>query len=175
MKKGFTLIEAVMFIALFMILSIGLLLLWQHASRSAQNAIRTQNALDNLGIAMDALMSNIEFSHTINLHTNPQHVLISLRLTGLNPDNRQHTYEFTFSQNAPRSSAGYRSLRLGLQRYAYGIETIHIVNVHNKRLDITITSVCLCRTRCAENNLNLCPSRITITGSADIIHKRIVP
>lgn len=164
-----------MFLALFMVLSIGVLLLWQYASRSTQNAIRIQNALDNLSIAMDALVSNIEFSHTITLRTNSQHVLSSIHLTGLNPQNRQHTYEFTFNQNAATSSAGYKTLRLGLQRYAYGIETIRIVNESNRRLDITITSVCLCRTACTRANLDLdlCPSRIIITGSANVLHKHV--
>ena len=173
MKKGFTLIEAVVFLALFMVLSIGVLLLWHHAARNAENAIRTQNALDNLGIAMEGLLTNIELSHTITLRTDSQNVLTQLNLRGLNPQGQPHTYIFTFNRNAPSSSAGYRTLRLGLQRYAYGIETIHIVNVLYRRLDITITSVCLCRIRCAREQINHCESRITITGSANIMHKHV--
>ena len=175
MKNGFTLIEVVMSLALFMILSFGVLLLWQYTSRSAASAIRTQNALDNLGIAMDALLTNIEFSHTIVLQANNQNILRRLELTGLNPQNQQHTYVFTFDPNAHHTSSRYKSLffggQLGQQQYAYGIETIHIFNRGYTRLDITIASVCLCRTRCAQ--VKLCSSRITISGSADIMHKHV--
>ena len=175
MKKGFTLIEAVMSLALFMILSFGVLLLWQHVSRSAQSAISTQNALDNLGIAMDGLLTNIELSHTITLHTNNQNILSRLELRGLDHLGRPHTYHFTFDPNARYSSAGYKSLRLGMQVYAYGIESIHIINFNNsnRRLDITITSVCLCLTPCARAHINQCESRVSITGSANIMHKHI--
>ena len=172
MKKGFTLIEAVMSLALFMILSVGVLLLWQHTARNAANAIRTQNALDNLGIAMDGLLTNIEFSHTITLRTVGQNALTQLNLRGLNPNGQPHTYIFTFYPSAtPSQETRYKILRLGGQRYAYGIEMIRIVNVNNRRLDITITSVCLCRTRCAL--VANCASSITITGSANILHKHI--
>ena len=175
MKKGFTLIEAVMSFALFMILSAGVLLLWQFTVRNAENAIRTQNALDNLGIAMDALLRNIEFSHTIKLQTINQNVLRRLYLRGLNPQNQPHTYVFTFDPNAPSTSTRYKSLffggPLGQQQYAYGIETIHIINVNNKRLDITIISVCLCRIRCVQ--ISQCESQISVTGSANIMHKHI--
>ena len=173
MKKGFTLIEVVMSLALFMILSIGVLLLWQHTARSAENAIRIQNALDNLGIAMDALIRNIEFSHTIVLQTDSRNILQRLELEGLGPGPQinPHTYIFTFNSNAQSWQAMYKSLFFGGQQYAYGIETIHIINANNRRLDITITSVCLCRTRCAQ--IDFCESQISITGSADVLHKHI--
>ena len=176
MSKGFTLIEAVMSLALFMILSIGVLFLWQQVSRNAQNAIRTQNALDNLGIAMDALLTNIEYSHTISLQTNNQNVLRRLYLTGLNPSRQTHTYVFTFDPGASPTSTRYKSLFFGgrntyQQQYAYGIESIHIVNIGNKRLDITITSVCLCRVRC--HQITSCESQVSITASANIMHKHI--
>ena len=171
MKKGFTLIEAIMSLALFMILSIGVLLLWQHAARNAENAIRTQNALDNLGLAMEGLLTNIEFSHTITLQTNNQNVLRRLYLTGLNPSRQSHTYVFTFDPNAHPWHAIYKSLFFSGQQYAYGIELIHIINVNNMRLDITITSICLCPTRCML--FASCESSISITGSADIMHKHV--
>ena len=175
MKKGFTLIEVVMSLALFMILSFGVLLLWQYTSRSAASAIRTQNALDNLGIAMDGLLTNIELSHTLYLQTGGQNRLRRLSLRSLNPNGLPHIYTFTFDPNAHNTSSRYKSLffggPLGQQQFAYGIETIHIVNHDNRRLNITITSVCLCRTRCAQ--VNLCSSRISISGSADIIHKHV--
>ena len=171
MSKGFTLVEAIMSLALFMILSLGVLLLWQLASRSAVSAIRTQNALDNLGIAMDALLMNIEYSHTITLVTNNQNVLRRLYLTGLNPQGQPHTYVFTFDPLALPSSPRYKSLFFGGQQYAYGIESIRIISADNRRLDINITSVCLCRTRCA--SINLCESQVSITGSADILHKHV--
>ena len=176
MKKGFTLIEAVMSLALFMILSFGMLLLWQHVSRSSQSAIRTQNVLDNLGFAMDGLLTNIEFSHTITLRTDSENRLLQLSLEGLSPGPtpRPHTYNFTFYPNATSAQETiFNILRLGGQRYAYGIETIQIVNERNKRLDIKITSVCLCLTRCAQAQLNQCKSRVSITGSANIKHKHI--
>ena len=177
MNRGFTLIEAVMSLALFMILSMGVLLLWQYTARNAENAIRTQNALDNLGIAMEGLLTNIELSHTIMLRTDSQNILTQINLTGLNPQRQHHIYTFTFSRSALPSEPRYKSLFFGgpagQQQYAYGIELIRIVNAHNRRLDITITSVCLCRRRCAPANVNQCPSRIVITGSACIIHKRM--
>ena len=172
MKKGFTLIEVIMSLALFMILSAGVLLLWQHTARNANNAISTQNALDNLGIAMDGLLANVEFSHTIRLHTNNQNIMTRLELIGLGPSGPRHPYVFTFYPSAtPSQETRYKILKLGGQRYAYGIDSIRIVNVNNRRLDITITSVCLCRTRCL--NVSLCESRATITGSTNIMHKHI--
>ena len=159
-----------------MILSMGVLLLWQHASRNAHSAIRTQNALDSLGIAMDGLLTNIELSHTISLQTNSQNVLRRLYLTGENPARQPHTYVFTFDPAAPPTSTRYKSLFFGgrhtyQQQFAYGIESIHIVNINNQRLDITITSTCLCRHRCEQ--VMSCESRVSIAGSANIMHKHV--
>ena len=159
MNRGFTLVEAVVSLALFMLLTVGVLLLWQHAARSAAYSLGMQNTLDNLGAAMDGIVRNIEFSHTIVLYTNSDDVLLRLELTGVNPSFQPHTYVFTFNPNALPTQAMYKSLFFGGQQYAYGIEEIRIVNAGYARLDITIVSVCA--------------SRVALRSSANVQHKHV--
>ena len=164
MKKGFTLIEAIIALALFMILSIGVLFMWQYAARNARETIRVQTVLDNISIAMDALIANIELSHSIVLHTNNRDILRRLDLSGYYWDGSPHTYIFTFNPNALPHLTSFQSLFIGIpglggQQFAYGIYSIKIVNKYYLRFDITITSAC-------ENP-------ITITGSANIQHKHV--
>ena len=159
MKKGFSLIEAVMSLALFIILSSGVFFLWQHVARNAAETIRVQRVLDNLGLAMDGLIKNIEFSHSIVLQTNSQDVLLLLELCGYNHLDRPHTYVFEFSPNARPGQARYKSLFFSEQQHTYGIETIRIINVDYLRLDITIVSTC--------------EHPITINGSVNIQHKHM--
>ena len=164
MKKGFSLIEAVMSLALFIILSSGVFFLWQHVARNAAETIRVQRALDNLGLAMDALTKNIEFSRRMVLQTNSQNVLLRLELYGYYWDGSpDHPYVFTFSPHAIPGTPRYKSLffggRLGQQQHSYGIKTIRIINVDYLRLDITIVSAC--------------EYPITINGSVNIQHKHM--
>ena len=157
MNKGFTLIEALISLALFMLLSTGLLLLWQHTASIASRALVKQNALDNLHIAMDGLTSNIQFSHSLTLTTDSRQRLRRLDMQGYNPRGQHHTYFFTFNPYARPQDAIYKSLFFGGQQFAYGIQTIRIIHVKNCRFEITIES-----------------SRVpglSIEGSVDIRHK----
>ena len=160
MKKGYTLLEALITLSLFMVLSFSLLFLWQYAARGAQNAIRMQNVLDNLGIAMDGLIINIQHSYKLVLNTDSQDVLRRLEMHGYDPNGNPHTYIFTFNPNALPAQAIYRRLFFGGQEYAYGIRTIQIINVGYMRLDITITSICA--------------HPVVFAGSVDIRHKHVV-
>lgn len=141
-SPGFTLIEALMSLALFSLLLLGLMFLWSRQTESASEAVRAQRALDNIGIAMDGLIRNIEFSHSIELRADSGGVLLRLSLEGLNHNLAPHTYHFTFDPAAQPHEARHKSLMLGGQQYAYGIEAIRIVNVENRRFDITVTSDC---------------------------------
>ena len=171
MSKGFTLIEAITGLALFMILSIGVIFLWQHTSRNARSAIEIQNTLDHLGTAMEALIINIELSRSIILYTDNQDILRRLYLYGNNPQGARHTFLFEFNQHAQHSTPRYKSLFFGGQQHSYGIETVSILNIAGRRLDITISSVCKCPVTCA--GISKCKSSITISGSANIQHKHI--
>ena len=159
MKDGFSLVEAVVSLALFLLLSLGILLLWQHSARSVANSVRMQNTLDNLAVAMDALVRNIEFSHTLVLYTESDDVLLRLEMTGVNPGGQPHTYVFTFNPDALPHQPMYRSLFFGGQQYAYGIYRIRVLSVNDARFDITIVSSC-------ENML-------TLRTSANVLHKHV--
>ena len=131
LNKGFTLIEALTSLALFMLLSLGVLFLWQHAAAVAEKALLKQNALDNLYIAMDAFTTNIQFSHSLELTTDSQDVLIQLDMLGFR-NNNPHTYVYRFNRNA--------GLTFGNQQFVYGIDSIRIVYIPHSRFDITIES-----------------------------------
>lgn len=157
MNKGFTLIEALISLSLFMLLSMGLLFLWQHSANTAERAIQKQNALDNLFVAMDAFTTNIQFSHTLELTTDSRDILRQLDMRGYNSQGQAHTFIFTFNQNARPQDAIYKSLFFGGQQFAYGIESIRIIHIPKSHFEITIIS-----------------SRVPglyIEGSVDVRHK----
>jgi len=148
-KNGFTLIEAVTALGLWLLLSAGVLFTWWYATAGAFRIMDNQSGLENARVVMDSILMNIQSASGFTLTATDEGVLISLTLQiaaaanppviRFNPDNAQVTY----SGN----------------ELAYGIHSVTVVNVNNTRLDVSVTTAC--------------NPPIILHGSADIRYKTI--
>ena len=153
--RGYTLIETLISLALFMLLSAAAFHLMYTVRHGSNVALKQQDAIDQLSLAMDSLVANIQRSHTIALLTRSDDVLLRLDLHVGHPPTG-HVYQITYNPSATSQALSYHILSFGGQPSVYGISDIRIKNVGNRRLDIKISS--------------LEPQPMTIKGSVDIRH-----
>ena len=161
-RDGFTLIEAVIGIALWMILSAGVLFLLQFSAARGSEILARQRALENARVAMDGLIMNFQMAHHFTLITEGNtDVLSRLDLYSINPAGAPHTYEFHFAPHALNQNHGqFQRLRFGRrpspQEFASGIAEIRIFP-EGYRMRIIITTGC--------------PEPIILEGSVCVRHK----
>ena len=153
-----TLMEATIALALWLILSAGILQIWHHAATSSTRIIETHAAFENTRATLDALITNIEKAHTITRLTTRAGGLLdrlSVIQSVLQPDgSRQETeYNFFF-----RNDGLQIGLPGGQNAFSNYIEEIRIIRV-GRRLDITVKSNC--------------DEAIILRGSVCIRHKRL--
>ena len=158
--NSFTLLEVTITVALWMILSISALAVWQHAARSGGNIILRQSAFENARASMDALIINIQLASTIELITCHNNILQLLTLTERDPQGRLHNYTFRFDINAPPGAARHRRLIFGLNNeFASGIAKIQMSAANNSRMNILVKTDC--------------EYPIILEGSVDIRYKSV--
>jgi prepilin-type N-terminal cleavage/methylation domain-containing protein len=150
---GFTLLEAVIALALLGLLTAGLTTVWTHVSRTSLKIITTQDAFENARVAMDGLLVNIQMAERIELKTGPGDTLQELRLT----QNPPHVYVFEFNKNIPAGQTKHQRLELGGNEFASKIADIQIIKAHPNRMEITVISGG--------------DVPVTLTGSVDIRYK----
>lgn len=129
-------LELAIALAVWMVLSIGIFLLWQHTSNASVRLLTRQSAVENARAAMDALVMNIQMSNNIVLETNNANVLRRLTLTERNPQGILHDYIFEFTPG------GNGRLLFGANEFASGIASIYIVYVPGRRFNITVYTTC---------------------------------
>jgi type II secretory pathway pseudopilin PulG len=157
-KKGFTLLEAVIALALWLVLSAGVFFAWQHSAQSSAMLFERQNAFENARISMDAIIMNFQMARRINLQTDGRDVLQTLTLNqhfrdgsvprnclGGRPWNCNEThfanYTFSFNANASPTSVRFQRLEFGNNEFAENIAEI-IIQYVDGRMEITITTGC---------------------------------
>ena len=139
--KGLTLLELVIALSVWMILSVGIFLLWQHTTNSAVNMLDRQNALENARSTMDALIRNMQISDQIVLYTDRNNVLDNLRWNRIRGV-EQHEVEFTFYVNARRGESAFQVMRIGGNEFSSNIRRIYITYTPNQRMNITVQTAC---------------------------------
>jgi len=158
-NKGFTLIEAVIAMAIWMILSLGVFIAWQHTTQQATTIITQQNAFENARGAMDAIITNVQMSRVINLIVCNNYVLWQMGLPGYDAQGRHRPFEFHFNVNAPEGHTMHHRLNFGQNELASHIALVQIKPVNDTHLQITIKTSC--------------EPPIMLEGSVDIRYKHL--
>ncbi|MCL2362890.1 MAG: type II secretion system GspH family protein [Defluviitaleaceae bacterium] len=159
-SRGFSLLEAVIALSIWMILSLSVFFIWQHVSERGTELLAQQNAFENARVALDALISNTEMARTIDLRVGRDSTLQRITLWQRAPDGNVHDFRFDFDVNAhPTNEAHFQRLRFGLQEIARGIAQITVQPIDGQRLLITVTTSC--------------DYPIVLEGSVDIRYKNL--
>ncbi|MCL2527684.1 MAG: hypothetical protein FWE42_04615 [Defluviitaleaceae bacterium] len=153
-SSGVTLMEAVIGLSMWMILSLSVLFAWQHTSDRTAALLERQSTFENARGAMDFLITNIQMAHTIELEVGQNFTLRRITLSQLNPDEVPHEYSFFFDVNARRTDTWYSQLQLGLfdrafpnrrigrNEVASGIALVTVEPVGRRRMNVAITTNC---------------------------------
>jgi len=149
MKKkraaGFTLIEATIALAIWVMLTASVLLVWHHVSNRTNALLARQNALENARVAMDALVVNIQMAYSITLYIGPGFDLRELALASYDTGGGPHTYRFFFNSRLLPTATTFRRLNFGGpgNELASNIADVRVQPMMDKRhLRITITTGC---------------------------------
>ncbi len=156
--KGFTLIEAVIALAIFSVISVGAFQVWRYASGDSLSTLARAEAFENARAAMDALLINLQLADEITLKTNANGNLTKLTLRELDPEGRYHDYVFDYYPSAPKGASKYRKLDFGYNEFASGISEVSLTENEGLLL-ITVSAG-------AE-----AAKPITLESAADIRHK----
>jgi len=154
-SKGFSLLEAVIAIAVWMVLSVSVLFVWHHISERSTELLARQSAFENARVALDALLINTEMAHIIRLTSRRDGTLQRLVLYQRNPDGIINDFIFTFNVNA---QPGNQRLNFGGQELAGDIARIYVMPI-GTRLHITV--------------ITTCEYPIVLEGSVDIRYKTL--
>jgi len=158
--KGFTLIELIIALGVWMILSLSVFFIWQYTSSTVVNTITRQNAFENARASMDVLVMNIQLASAISLETDDNNILQRLTLTERNPQGQLHNYVFEFDINAPATALRRYRLIFGQNEFADHIGRIYITYIPGRRMDITV------QTNCDEP--------VVLSSSVDVRYKDVV-
>ena len=150
-KAGFTLLEAVIALAVWLILSVSAIYMWHHVSTRTNAVLARQNALENARVAMDALTVNIQMARSITLYVGPDFDLRYMYLISLNPQQAEHTYRFIFDYRLrPAAGGRFQSLQLTGRHNGYSNHIAHDIykvkiepDCYERQLDITVTTACM--------------------------------
>ena len=141
-KRGATLLEVTIALAIWFILSAAILFVWVNTTQGSVKLIDHQSAFENARVSMDALIINIQLAKEITLVTNSNNILSRLTLRQINPKGVLHDYVFTFNYNASPTSVQFQRLNFGNNEFASGIASITITNENNTHMKIKITTGC---------------------------------
>jgi len=112
-SSGFTLLEAVIALAVWAILSASVIFMWQHVSNRSASLMAKQSALENARVAMDALIANIQRAWCITLNVGREYDLMQLSLQSFDTNNRPHRYNIVFNSRLTPSAETFQRLNFG--------------------------------------------------------------
>jgi len=159
-KSGFTLIEAVIALAIWMILSVSVLFIWHHASNRTFAVLARQSAFENARGSMDVLITNLQMAKSITLEVCNNYILRELTLPGFDPDGDPHSYVFNFDISLPSTAIRFRRLEFGDNELASNIAMVRIQPIGGRHMNITIETGC--------------EFPIIVEGSVDIRYKNLI-
>ncbi|MCL2405688.1 MAG: hypothetical protein FWC92_09105 [Defluviitaleaceae bacterium] len=140
--SGFTLMEAIIALAVWMILAVSVLYMWNHMSNRSAALLARQSALENARGAMDVLITNIQMAKSISLNVGPDYVLRHMLLPSYNPDGNPHVYRFDFNVNLLPTSVRFRRLEFGQNELVSNIALVRIQPINGQYMHITIKTGC---------------------------------
>ena len=167
-KAGFTLIELVMAIAVWMIFMAGAThFIWYTARTSAEIKAR-QNLLENARVSVDMLTVNLQMTDDIVLTTDHDGMLRFLRVFQIDPRGNDHRYTFRYNRDLPASATRFRRLEMGnrgtYNELASYISEVRLIPSENRQLiQIIVTAT--------DENLE---ESITLESAVDIRYKDFV-
>jgi len=178
--KGLTLLELVIALAVWLVLSAGVFFLWQHTSAAGINLLDHQSALENARGAMDALLANIEHAGEVRVTTRTSSVLYEMVVPGYRTVWRNngwvtewHEFRFNFNNFNPIPES-YQRLNFGDNELARGIAAIYISRTPLIRpyrtIHVEIHTICYVES-CRQPN---CDHPIILHGSVDVRHKDVL-
>ena len=156
-RAGITLLEVTIALALWMIIAVTILHLWQQASHTATHTINQHHVFENARATLDALIVNIEMAHTIRIYSTSSgdlDRLITIQSV-LDPGGfrRDRSYDFFFRHGG---------LQIGLpdrqNEFSSRIGQIRLSQVGYRMYVKVVTD---------------CAKPITLTSSVDIRHKSV--
>ncbi|MCL1882420.1 MAG: type II secretion system GspH family protein, partial [Defluviitaleaceae bacterium] len=158
---GFTLLEVVIAFGLWLILSMGIFLIWQYSVNSGTRMLERQNVFENARGTMDVLTVNIQQAGRINI-LNDGEILRTLYTFphGSNDPTRIH-----FIPSQEIVSIGLRSASNELTS---NIADVRVVPTGEDRLRITVTAICI---NCEEECPLYCSERVILENSVCTRHK----
>ena len=178
-STGFTLIEAVIALAIWMVLSLSVFFVWRNTAEHTDALLERQSAFENARGSMDVLLMNLQMAHTIRLTVVRwrdgydiwhYHILHYLELHQINPEGILHRYLFRFRVHLPSSETTFQRLEFGgfrrgtniydVNEFASNIAMIQIQPSENEQyMNITV--------------ITGCEYPIILEGSVDIRYKNL--
>ena len=164
-KAGFTLIEAVIALAIWMILSVSVIFVWQHVSSRTSALLARQNAFENARVSMDALIANLQMAQSITLYVVGDHyVLRQMTVPGIDANGRVNNFVFDFDCRLTSAATRYRRLEFGENELASNIAVVRVrpigVRGHERHINITVETGC--------------EFHIVLEGSVDIRYTNLI-
>jgi len=161
-KAGFTLIEAVIALAIWMILSVSVIFVWQHVSDRSGALMERQSAFENARVAMDALLVNIQMAQSIRLTVvGENYVLRRMIVPGIDAEGEFNDFTFDFDCRLTSTATRFRRLEFGGNELASNIAEVRVqpIGERGRERHINITVI------------TGCEHPIKLEGSVDIRHK----
>ncbi|MCL1877239.1 MAG: hypothetical protein FWF80_00100, partial [Defluviitaleaceae bacterium] len=135
---GFTLLELTIALSLWMILSVGVFFVWQHAANAGSDMLEQQYAFENARITMDAILMNLQMAHEITVSRNGD-VLETLHVRQLDPDREWDNYRIHF---IPSDEIVTMGLRNAANTFATNIAEVRLEYISANRMRVTVVSTC---------------------------------
>ena len=151
-SKGFTLLEAVIALAIWMLLSVSVIFIWQFTSDRTNALIARQGVFENARGAMDVIIMQMQMASSIELWVGTDYTLQWIYLPGYDPEWVMHEFRIDFVLDT--SSEHFQRLVFGRRltppnpswgnEFARGIAMVRMEPVDRSRMDIRIVTVCRC-------------------------------
>lgn len=112
-KSGFTLLELVVAMSVWMIFMAGVTYFVWHTSRSSSVIMVRQNAFENARVAVDMLAVNLQMADDIVLRTDPDGMLRYLSVNQICPQGSEHFYNFRYNRDLSAAATRFQRLEMG--------------------------------------------------------------
>ncbi|MCL1845820.1 MAG: prepilin-type N-terminal cleavage/methylation domain-containing protein [Defluviitaleaceae bacterium] len=134
-KSGFTLLELVIALSLWMILSASVFFVWQHAANAGADMLGQQYAFENARITMDVLLVNLQLARRVEIVQDGE----ILRTLFVWQYSLADPYQIHFIAPSAIVTIGQR---LGGNTFATNIASVRLEYLHESRVRVTVVSTC---------------------------------
>lgn len=157
---GFTLLEMIVAVAIWMILLAGALQLLSYTTQRSTALLAQQEGFESARIAMDTLIVSLQMADRIILETEASGMLRRLTARQINTNNLDHDFVYYFNSDLAPGSLRFRRLDLGNQELASNILAIYfILSADRDMIHITLISC------------DILSEPIRLTSTVNIEHK----